>query len=83
MKSPYNSKKYKSLLTEYKKNGWVIIKNFLNKKDAIGKKKEILNFLKKNHNKFSGRYINYLDKKQQFSKITSFHQLEKKTLMLK
>ena len=77
MKNPYNSKKYKSLLTEYKKNGWVIIKNFLNKKDALSKKKEIFNFLEKNHNKFSGRDINYLGKKKQFSKITSFHQLEK------
>ena len=44
MKSPYNSKKYKSLLTEYKKNGWVIIKNFLNKKDALSKKKRNFKF---------------------------------------
>jgi phytanoyl-CoA hydroxylase len=77
MKNLYRSVKYKSLLRDYKKNGWVIIKNFLDKKDALNKKKEILNFLKKNHNKFNGRYINYLNKKKNFSKITSFHQLEK------
>ena len=58
------------------KNGWVVIKNFLSKKETLKYKKLIYFFLKKNHKSFKGRDINYADNTSSFNKINSFHKLE-------
>ena len=76
MKNYKNSKKYKDFLKFYTQNGWVIIKNFLDKKQVKKIKKVILDNLKRRHKKFTGRYINYHGGVKKFSRITSFHQLE-------
>ena len=58
------------------KNGWIVIKNFLSKKETLKYKKLIYFFLKKNHKSFKGRDINYADNTSSFNKINSFHKLE-------
>ena len=58
------------------KNGWVVIKNFLSKKETLKYKRLIYFFLKKNHKSFKGRDINYADNTSSFNKINSFHKLE-------
>ena len=67
---------YKNIKKKLDQKGWIIIKRFLSKKEIKKYKNIIYNFLKKNHLKFKGRYINYADNSREFKKINSFHKLE-------
>ena len=44
--------KLNKFVLDYKKNGWIIIKNFFSKKEVGEAKKKINNFLKKNYKKY-------------------------------
>ncbi len=68
-------KVYNKHYNDYKKNGWVIIKSFLTKKEVNLAKKKIENFLKKNFLKYKGRHINFALENKKFSEINSFHRL--------
>ena len=52
--------KLNKFVLDYKKNGWIIIKNFFSKKEVGEAKKKINNFLKKNYKKYKGRDINFV-----------------------
>jgi phytanoyl-CoA hydroxylase len=67
---------YKNVKKKLDSRGWIVIKNFLSKKEINKYKKIIYNFLKKNHLKYKGRYINYAENSRDFKKINSFHKLE-------
>lgn len=68
--------KHQLIKKKLDENGWVIVKKFFTKKKILLNKKKIFNFLKINHLKYQGRYINYVGEKKKFSKINSFHKLE-------
>ncbi len=68
-------KTYNKFFKEYKKNGWVIVKSFLTKKEVNLAKKNIKNFLNKNFSKYKGRHINFAREIEKFSEINSFHRL--------
>ncbi len=67
---------YQLIKKKLDQNGWVVVKNFFKKKKILFNKKKIFDFLKKNHLKYQGRYINYVGKEKKFNKINSFHKLE-------
>ena len=60
----------KNLLKKYNDNGWVKIKNFLSKKNIIKINESLDKFINSKMRKYSGRDINFVEKK-----INSFHKM--------
>jgi ectoine hydroxylase-related dioxygenase (phytanoyl-CoA dioxygenase family) len=67
--------KLNQALSNYHKNGWVVIKNFFSKNDAKNIEKQISNILKNNYKHYDGRDINFINDTKKFSDINSFHRL--------
>ena len=63
------------LKKHYDKNGWVKIENFISKKNAASIKKKIKLFLKKDIYKYSGRDVNFVEKKNK-KYLNSFHRMD-------
>ena len=70
-----NKSELSQLAENYKKNGWITIKDFFSKKEVNNVKKKINNFLKKNYINYKGRDINFVGGDRKFSKINTFHRL--------
>lgn len=64
------------VLNFYNSNGWVKVEKFCSLKEIGLLKKNVNNFLKKNHKKYDGRDINYTGDVKSWKKINSFHKLE-------
>ena len=48
----------------YKSKGFVVVKNFVSKKEAKDLENKTLNFIKKRIKKYNGRDINFVDNKK-------------------
>ena len=64
-----------SIIKSYNQKGFVVLKNFLTKKDVKKNKISIKNFLEKKIMKYSGRDINFANDRKKFENIHSFHRL--------
>ena len=59
----------------YKSKGFVVVKNFVSKKEAKDLENKTLNFIKKRIKKYNGRDINFVDNKKSLRHLHSFHKL--------
>ena len=75
---------FTELKKHYDEKGWVILKNFLNKKDAFKIKNLIQNYLKnKLVKKNNIRALNFVSNKKDLNNLNSFHELGKNTFIRK
>ena len=60
---------------KYKNDGFVIIKNLINKKEAKVLEKQVFKFIKKKIKNYDGRDINFTSSQKNIKTLHSFHKL--------
>ena len=54
-------------VSEFKKNGWIKIENFIQPNQIITIKRKVENFLKKNYIRYDSRHINFVSNNKIFT----------------